>query len=91
MKKTLLYGLLLLMPLLLSAQQGIFMSFDKKSTQESPSKISRNSIKIKNATTNTYPFLLEMEIASKWQILGKKSRTFILAPGDSTYVPVYVK
>ncbi|MFB6320691.1 hypothetical protein [Saccharicrinis sp. FJH54] len=91
MKKYLLQILLLITGFqVLSAQQGIVMQFLNKNTTESVSEIARNRIKIVNNTTNTYPFLLNFKVPPKWKLLGMQSRTFILAPNDSVFVPVYM-
>lgn len=91
MKKRLLYiffGLLCYQ--IMHAQQGIVMQYIKKNTSESVSGIAKNRIKIKNNTTNTYPFLLNFNVPYKWKLLGMQNRTFILAAQDSIYIPVYL-
>ena len=77
-----------LMPV--EAQQGVFMEFISKQTDINKGEIARNSIRIVNRTANTYPFLLEYTIPQKWRLLGQTSKTFMLSPGDSLFVPVYL-
>lgn len=72
------------------AEQPIAASFNENEILFEKGEIISNVLRLKNRTTDSITFTIDISCPVQWKSLHKNSRKFTLLPGDSAFVPVRI-